>query len=215
MPDRRSLVDRLLEAYDRTGILPAISGGDHDEDPPQDDPPKDDPKPTKPEGITDEIQAYFSNIVTREARKAADKAKADVQAELDRKRQQDEAERKRKDDEAKGDFEQVKTSLTSERDTAISERDAYKSELDEYRALVTADLDAQWKALPEEVREAYDGEDDDVLAKKRHIVRMAKVIEKLSEKPTIRGSGPSPKPGTTGVDEAAALSHVRQTVRPI
>jgi len=160
-------------------------------------------KPTKVE-FTPEQNEWIGNKIAYELKKAQEKRDAD---EAEAKKKADaEAERKKAED--AGKFEEVKTSLISERDTALAERKAIEAERDEYRELVTKDVNASWSALPEEIREAYDGADDDVLAKKRHMTRMAKVIERLTGDTTSPAGGnrPNPKPGSAAfnvADEAA------------
>lgn len=164
----------------------------------------------KPEGITPEIEAFFGNLIAKATRDGKRKGKDDADAAHTAAQQQAEADRKRQEQEAAGEYETAKATLTKDRDDAITERDSIKAERDEYRDLVTKDVEAAWDKLPEEVREAYDGEDDDVLAKKRHMTRMAKVIEKLTAEEAKPGNGPNPKPaGNTKPEIPSALPKQR------
>src|SRR5690606_8694571 len=124
-----------------------------------------------------------------------------------------EADRQREADEAKGDYEAAKAAIEQERDAAATERATLKAERDALLALVKADVDAQWDALPDEVKEAFDGNDDDVLARKQHMNRMAKVIARLTEKAHTPGNGPNPKPsdGDTKTNIREALKAIRYT----
>ena len=204
MPRPMSLIDRLLAEYERTGFLPSVGGGDHDDDPPNGDPPNGDPpKPDdKPKfEWTPEQQAEIQRIAAKEAKEAARKARADRDAEIERERKAAEADAERKKQEAAGEFESVKASLTEERDAAISERDTLQTRLDEALQAIRDDVAAAWKDTPAEVVELYEGDDDDVLAKRKHLTKSAKLIARLrdeSEKP--RGTGRDPKPTGHKVD---------------
>ena len=167
-------------------------------DPPADEPPKDDP-PTKPE-FTAEQQKVINDWIAKERKKAEEDAAARLKAEADEAKRKADAEAERKRQEAAGEFDKVKDSLTTERDTAVTERDNLKTERDALLALVKADVDAQWDALPDEVKEAYDGDADDPLARKQHMTRMAKVIARLTEKPRTPGNGPNPPASDGKVD---------------
>jgi hypothetical protein len=148
---------------------------------------------------TAEQQKEIQRIAAKEARKAADKARQEEKDRIAQEQANTETDARRKQDEEAGKFAEVRQSLESERDTIKGERDAVTRERDEYRQLIEADVTAAWDGLPEEVRDAYDGEDDDVLAKKRHMNRMAKVIAKLSGEQTGNpGNRENPKPGTNG-----------------
>ncbi len=142
----------------------------------------------------------------REARKVAEKERTDLQKRVadfeKRQREADEANAKaqRKKNEEAGKFDEVKQSLESERDTAASERDRFKEQNDTLLRLVKADVEAAWGDLPDEVKDAYDGEDDDVLAKKQHMQRMAKVIAKLTDAVRERKPG-HPRDPKTGINE--------------
>jgi len=196
---RPSLVDQLLEQFERTGALPSIGGGDHPPADPPADPPKDpkDPPadPPKDDDVTfdEKQQKKLNDLLAAERKKTEERLATEAAAQAQREKEQ----RERDEAEKRGEFETVKTSLTQERDTAISERDSLKSELDTYRELVRKDVEASWSEIPEEVRETYDGGDDDVLAKKQHMDRNAKIIERLtSSEKTTSGNPPNPPPGT-------------------
>lgn len=122
-----------------------------------------------------------------------DKGKKALDAE--RKRADDE-ERKRKDferrikdyekreqaaNEEQGNFKKLYDDLKPQHEEASSKLSALEVERDAYRELVSKDVEASWESIPEEVRETYVGDDDDALAKKQHIVRNARIIERISQ----------------------------------
>lgn len=140
----------------------------------------------------------------REAAKAAaDRAKAAEKrlAELEREKSEREAaDLKAKEDEAakKGEFETLAKKREEERDEAKREATSLKAENDQLRAAIAAVLDAEWKALPDEVRDAYLGAEDDPLAKLAFLPKGKTLAAKLSEKAEhARGNGRDPKAGGT------------------
>lgn len=164
----------------------------------------------KPEGITDDIQKWVSGLIAKAERDGKRKGKEAAEAAIQTTREQEEADRKRAADEAKGDYETAKKAISDERDGFKTRAEQAEAERDAFRDLVTKDVEAAWDKLPEEIREAYDGEDDDVLAKKRHMRRMAKVIEKLTAEEAKPGNGPNPKPaGNTKPEIPSALPKQR------
>lgn len=178
--------------------------------PPAGDPPEP-PADPKPDDVTfDEKQQEKLNALLAAERKRTEEATAArlKQEQADAKAKADaEAERKRQ--EAAGEFDQVKASLTSERDTALDEAKTLKTTNEALLALVTADVEAAWGDLPEEVREAYDGADDDPLAKKQHMTRMAKVIARLTAEAAKPGNGPNPPAASGARDMNQALATAR------
>lgn len=184
---------------------PGDGGGGSNDDPAAND---QDPEGDKPLGEKGEAALKAE----RDARKAAEKRARDAQKELDDLK----AAKVKADEEEQAEQGRWKE-LAEKREASLTEttteRDSLKAERDEYKALLTADVDASWKDLPEEVREAYDGEDDDVLAKKRHMARMAKVIQKLTAESGTPGNGPNPKPAGAGVDTEAD-KRARAAMRP-
>lgn len=188
---------------------------DENPDPDPNGPPVDDeqdPKDDKKPKFTDEQSAEIGRIVARETRKAADKARADRDAEIAAEKAAADAEAKRKADEEAGEYEKAKEQLTSDLESAQKQRD-------EALELLKANVDTQWDDLPDEVKATYTGEEDDVLAKSSHMNLMKPVIDRLkseAEKAEERknpGNPKNPKPTdratTTDEDEAA-----KRTVRP-
>lgn len=132
----------------------------------------------------------------RDARKAADKRARDAEKKL---ADLETAKAQAAEQEAtqQGKWEELATTRKTALDELATDRDAVTAERDEYRALVEADVTAAWKDLPEEVRDAYEGDDDDVLGRKRHMVRMAKVIARLTDD-TGKGGGSWQNPNAAG-----------------
>lgn len=183
-------------------------------DPPAGDPPKGDPPEPKPDEVTfdEKQQAKLNALLAAERKKTEEATAARLKQEQADAKAKADADAERKRQEAAGEFDQVKQSLTTERDTALDEAKTLKATNDALLALVTADVDAAWGDLPDEVREAYDGPDDDPLAKKQHMTRMAKVIARLTAEAAKPGNGPNPPaagPRELNVAEEAAKARAR------
>lgn len=144
----------------------------------------------------------------REARRAAEREAAAAKAELE-KRDKAEAAAKAKQAEQDGKWEELARERESTLAAAKTDLESVTAERDVLKDLVKADVDAQWGELPEEVRKAYDGDDDDALAKKQHMQRMKPIIDRLvgDEEQRNPGNPRGPKPTgrvtTTEEDEAA------------
>lgn len=184
------------------------------DDPPVNDPPKpgDDPKPPKIEW-TKEQQDEINRIAAKERREGAKRAREDRDAEIEEQRKKDAVAAQRTKDQEAGEFEKVKESLQNDAKTASDERDTLKDQRDTLLGLLKADVDATWNDLPEEVKDAYDGEDDDVLAKKQHMTRMAKVTERLTAASSGPGNGPNPPAGEHKIDINKEIARKAQAYR--
>jgi chromosome segregation ATPase len=151
------------------------------------DPVTDEPTGTEPEpeGLSDAGKAALK--AERQKARDAEKALKAHQAELDalRKEKADAAAAKAQADEEearrKGEFEQIATKRSEELKTATGERDTYKAQLDALVTAIKPEVDARWKGLPDEVTELYEGGDDDILAKRAHIAKHQKLIDRLGE----------------------------------
>jgi hypothetical protein len=158
-------------------------------DPPQDPPAGDPPKPKgKPEGITDEVQEWVNGLIAKEARAAekrgrdaektaAEKAKADAEAEL-----------KRKADEEKGDYEKVRNELIAERDQFKTENESILAERDALKADFDARFAAALKNLPDTVLAFQPKPDASFADKAAWLITAEEQAAKLTAK-TIRGNG--------------------------
>lgn len=164
------------------------STDDDDVEDEEDDATKDERTSGKPDGVTPEIERWLGKKIAareRKARLAGAKAKED---ELAQQRATQEAEEK-------GEYEKVKTTLTTERDNAIRERDEYKADLDvlsqhfedAYKADL-AELPESFRALAPESSESYE--------KRSKWLKAAKEQAKKSEgtQPPRRGNGPNVPP---------------------
>ena len=156
-------------------------GGEGNGDPPEGDGKKPEGDGSKPKvGFSEDQQREVNRMLARERKAERDRALADAKAEADRKAEEDRKARERADAEAKGDFEKVKSDLTTERDTIAGERDDLKARYDRALAIITPQVEADWKDLPEEVTALYEGADDDILAKAAHLHRTKALREKLA-----------------------------------
>ena len=159
--------------------------------------------------FTPEQQAEINKMIgnarregkqSAEAEATAAKAAADAAAERDRQVKA-------------GEFDQVRTSLEKERDDAASDRDDYKSRFDKVIEAIKPSVDEQWKTLPEEVKELYEGADDDVMAMQSHITRHKKLIDRLTanqeQAKQAAGFGRTPTPQGTKQEDKGLVGSVR------
>jgi predicted nucleic acid-binding Zn-ribbon protein len=158
-------------------------------DPPQDPPAGDPPKPKgKPEGITDEVQEWVNGLIAKEARAAekrgrdaektaAEKAKADAEAEL-----------KRKADEEKGDYEKVRNELIAERDQFKTENELILAERDALKADFDARFAAALKNLPEPILAFQPDADASFATKSAWLTKAEEQAAKIAPG-TPRGNG--------------------------
>src|SRR5690606_27178746 len=100
---RPSLVDQLLEQFERTGALPSIGGGDHPPADPPADPPKDpkDPPadPPKDDDVTfdEKQQKKLNDLLAAERKKTEERLATEAAAQAQREKEQrerDEAEKR-------------------------------------------------------------------------------------------------------------------------
>jgi hypothetical protein len=186
-----SLVERLLLAYDRDGILPTLSGGDHDPDPPA--PPADPPAdpPANPEPLGEPGKKALES--EREARRAAEKAARDEKARADRL----EAEaRKRAESEAaeQGRWQELAEKREAELSDTTASLSTVTAELDSLRTYFTGQYTTALKELPEVIRE-FAPDDDAPFAMKAAWLSKAQAQAKKIDAGRSRGNGPNPKPG--------------------
>jgi len=182
---------------------------------PNDQQPKPDAKPVTPPKqeepqkvtFTDEQQKEIDRLIgaaRRDGRKAAEDDAAEV------KRKTDEAAEQQRKIEA-GKFDEVRQTLESERDQAL----AKAAHLDALIEALRPEIDEQWKGLPAEVTELYEGADDDVLAKRAHIARTRKLIDKLTgttdQKRQAASFGRTPTPNGTRSNLEEGMEQGRRT----
>lgn len=219
MPTRTTdpLIDRILAAYERDGTLPLLSGGDHDDsdDTDQTDADQREADDTDDDADTAELgdkgkaalkAERDARKAERDARKAAEKELADLKAEQQRAKDKEAAEQ--------GKWQELAEKREADLTAATTERDALQSRLDEALQVIRDDVTATWKDTPEEVRDLYEGDEDDVLAKRRHLTRSAKLIARLTaDKDKTRGNGPNPKPRGNQIDIDKETARTARRVR--
>lgn len=206
-----SLIDRILADYERTGHLPGFSGGDHEEPPaPPPDPPKPPADPDEPLGENGKKALEAE----REARRTAEKAAKDAN---DRAAALEAEAKKRADKEAEeaGRWQELAEKREADLTEATAKADTLQAQLDEALQALRDDVTAAWKDTPDEVKDLYEGDDDDVLAKRKHLTRSAKLIARLTtEKQSPRGNGEDPPPrGKTDIDMNKETQRTVRTVR--
>jgi chromosome segregation ATPase len=171
-----------------------------------------------PEGLSDGGKAALK--AERDARKLAAKEAREAKAELDRLRaEKAEADRiKAEQDEAeavkRGEFETLATKRAEELKTVAGERDSLKTEVAELRAAVQSSIDEKWNGLPEEVRELYDGDANNIVGRIKFMNSPAitKLIGKLTEtqdatrdKFAAASRTRTPTPDTSGKQDTTPL----------
>lgn len=192
-------------------------GNQNPNDKPSNDPIVDPVKPPTPgengdkTGITfTEDQQKAIDRMMGEARRDGRKAAEDAADEAKRKAEAD-AEVARQI--AAGEFETARKTIEDERDAAVADRDAYKARIDTLVAAIKPTVDAAWTELPDEVRDLYDGADDDVIAKQSHITRHAKLIARLTagtdQAKKIAAHGRTPAPDGDQKPERKTVGTIR------
>ena len=182
--------------------------GDPSSDSPSGDPPAPDPEPEDVSGLKSALEKERTK---RKQYEADLKAARDAQTELDRLKADAQ---KKADEEAaeQGKFKDLLDKRDADLKIANDSLTTLQERLDEALAAITADVDSRWKDVPDEVRELYEGDDDDVLAKRKHLTRSAKLIARLTEtKEPARGNGPGPKAG--GPPKIDTKAEVAKTAR--
>jgi hypothetical protein len=157
----------------------------------------------------------------RDAAKAArDEAKTlrDERDALQKDKQDREAaEAKARDAEAvkKGEFEALADQRGRDLDVAKADIKTLRTDNDALREAIDGFLDAEWKALPDSVKAAYLGADDDPLAKLKFLPKGKALADEIAEKdPAKRGAGPDPKPkGPNALPSAAQLADEMRRIR--
>ena len=193
----------LLSAMTLMGD-PAGIESDPAPDPDPEKKPEQKPEPPvdKSQWTVEQWDAELSRVAAKEKAEGKRAAERAHQEQVEKAKQDAELQKQ----EAEGKYEEAKQSLTRERDTAVSERDKALE-------LLKNNVDTQWDKLPDEVKQTYAGDDEDVLAKTKHMQRMKPVIERLSaeaakekeRKNPGNGTNPTPstKPTTSAEDEEA------------
>ncbi len=193
-------------------LLPFMtdSNPDPDENP--------DPDPD-PDDLGDKGKAALKT--EREARKAAEKAAKDAQAELARMKSEAQ---KAKDAEAaeQGKWKELAEQRETEVSSLTGERDGLKAERDALAEYVKADIAAVTKAVKDAkdhpaakaLMDFHPGDDADPTALLAWAQKAKPRLGELDKVP-VRGNGPDPKPGAKNVDEKQATAQARRVVRPI
>lgn len=155
----------------------ALELGDPPVDPPTPDPPT---PPTPPAGLTDEMKAYFAT----QLEEARNQAKADFEADAQRKIDEAEAEAKRQADIAAGNFQQVEADYKAE----IENLQVFKTRATALEAQVLKDYETSLAELPKVIL-AFKPKDD------------ASIDEKLAwlETAKTQAAEIGPAPGVPGL----------------
>lgn len=219
-----SLIDRLLAAYERTGAMPLICGGDHDDD--GDDEQQDDQQDQQHQDDSEDESLGDKGKETlrkeREARRKAEADAKDLKARLDKIEAdaRKDAEKKAKED---GKWEELAATREAELTEATTKLTNAESELTTLREYVTSDLDTVAKAVREAAKdnpaakilmEFHPGNEASTSERIAWTKRAKAQLPELT-KQTPRGNGPDPKPRGKTIDDKQALAQTRARVRPI
>lgn len=175
---------------------------------------------TSPVTFTKEQNEAIGRMISDERKKAADTAKADLQAQIDAAATKDADERKAADLKAKGEYEALEADLRTKLTKAEDEAKAAKADLKRYHEAIEAALKPVSETVPEKVMKLYPGQEDDPLGKWEFIHREATqdLIKDLTstEAPPNNGNGRGPGGngnGTPpGVTKETELAGMRQRV---
>lgn len=189
-----------IEELRAKGRFWSLKGGEGD--PTEGDPAKTggDPKPGNGAGSEDEFPDGIGDAgkeAIRRERKAARDAERklkEFEEKLEKleKDSNDLAELKRKEAEASGDWQKLAKDRETEIANLTTERDGWKGKYDTLVKVVAPGVKKAWEATPEEIRDLYDGKDDDVLALQAHMEKYEKLAEKLKAPPERKPGDPVP-----------------------
>lgn len=190
-------------------LLPLMAEGESSE---SSEDTSEDVKP-KPPTFTDEQQRFMNDRLAAERKEAERKTADRIKTESTKQAENDKAERDRKQSEDAGKYEEAKTALTNERDTAVSERDTLKTEVETLRIYVTGDIDAALKDDTYKPFKRFDPGADAPIADRLKWLADAKAAIAETPRKMTSGNGPNPPITSTTVDEDAARAQARRTVR--
>jgi multidrug efflux pump subunit AcrA (membrane-fusion protein) len=138
-------------------------------------------------------QREVQRLVAKEAKVAREKALADAKAEREEQEAAARKEAERKAAEDRGEFDKVRQSIEAERDTFKGKAESAEAELERYRKTFAPSVETGWTDFPDELKDAYDGADDDTLAKAAFMAKWEKTAERLrAQGATERGNPPNP-----------------------
>lgn len=152
---------------------------------------------SKIEGLGDKGKAAIERVRAEKkvAKAEAKTLKEERDALLTEKNQREADERRAAEAAATeaGKFEELAQTREKERDTALADKSRLETENARLRKAVDDVIDAQWKELPAEVKEVYQGDKDDSVAKLEFLPKAKKLVDKLAEADGSRdGNGPGP-----------------------
>lgn len=116
------------------------------------------PEPTQTgPTFTDEQQKVIDGRIAAARRQAEADAKKRIEAEAEERRKAEETDRERKAAAERGEFDTVRASLETERDTIKGERDALTERIGKYDAALKPVIEGQLKTLQEIDKDAAAG----------------------------------------------------------
>jgi hypothetical protein len=163
-----------------------------------------------------ELSAYKADLRKNIAAELRKSIADDLKAEQDRKAEDDRKKRDADDLKAKGQFEQVETTLRTDLKTAQDEATVLKAENDQLRAAMKTGVEAQWKDLPAALQIA--GKflaEDDVLGRWTYLndADVQKQIKDAQKGDPATGNGRNPKGGAN--DGKPDVSKITEELRAL
>lgn len=156
----------------------------------------------------------------RKARREAERELRDLRAKAEQAETAEAAAKQRREQDAaaaRGEFDRVRAELERDRDAATAELATLRAEHAAMREAVAGVIAAEWSALPEEVRDAYLGGEDDPLAQLAFLPKGKVLAARLAERAgAARGNGPDPRANGAargGNDEAARKAFAEMSRR--
>ncbi|MDQ3167815.1 MAG: hypothetical protein M3P94_04100 [Chloroflexota bacterium] len=160
--------------------------------------PPPDPRPPAPT-FTPEQEAELNRRMVAARREGEADGKKKVESSVTAKAEDERKERERKEAEARGEFDKVKSDLTSERDTAKAEATSLKAENDQLRAFFDGQVAAALRTLPDALKDFDPGPDAPFAARASWLEKAQKRAAELGESTGgNRGNGWDPKPSGRG-----------------
>ena len=163
------------------------------------------PKPQKPEGLTKEIETFYSGIIAKEVGDAVRKAQADFEEKQRKTKEKLDADAEKRKQEEAGEYEKVKTTLTSERDTALTRAESAEQERDALATYFEAQYSAALSELPDDLLLFKPADDASFAEKSKWLSTAQEAVKKRGDddkKPPKRGNGPDFPPKARDRDSA-------------
>lgn len=216
-------VSKWIRAKVANGEIPRIQGAENDSDNGNNengntDSSSDNSTEETPEQklakleLTDEQRKAFGNIMSEARKKARAAGKKEAEDEATAAANQARKDAETEASKKAGKFEEVETQLRSEIEaekanakTAKEELTTANERIEALNAAILVDLKPRWDALPEEVRDLFQGDENDSLAKLEYLNKdSVKKLANVNGNSGNRTNPPNPKNGDSSRTDAEA-----------